>query len=520
LVDREHEPLEVSAFLRDRSQISWELSAPGRQALEELIEAVELTRPFPDSPEHARALAALASAEMWALMLPDAIAHAEQAVEAAHRSGSGVALAAALNARVNARIEQFATLDLLADAEEAWRLAQLAGDSELMAEAAIYRTNCLYGLDRIREATAVAGAAFEDVLAAGSLQWGYFLAHMAAQGQLQLGQWDDCRALLRTALPTQRGGIPGAAIRVTAAHLAVRSGRLPEAQQHLKRTLELVSEDFPGLFMQLNTVPTEIFLASGDPQKALEWLRRRIIVTAANPYVASEDVLTTIAMAAAEAAQAARDVGDEEGVADAVAALDEMITDWPRELFSEQRSDATGRAMSMALFAAESARCRGEAGQAERWHQAIERCHEASAPWEETQSRLRCAQAMLADGSPPTAVSSLLRDAHRVAVELGAKPLQHEIDNLARMARVTLREPTPIHTPANRPTRLSALTAREREILAQVAAGRSNGEIAKELFISDKTVSAHVSNILRKTGTSSRVEAAALAARVDGHHDG
>ncbi|WUJ75896.1 helix-turn-helix transcriptional regulator [Kribbella soli] len=61
--------------------------------------------------------------------------------------------------------------------------------------------------------------------------------------------------------------------------------------------------------------------------------------------------------------------------------------------------------------------------------------------------------------------------------------------------------------------RLAGLTEREREVLSFLVAGRSNGEIAKELFISDKTVSVHVSNILRKTGTTSRVAAAALAER-------
>jgi DNA-binding NarL/FixJ family response regulator len=65
---------------------------------------------------------------------------------------------------------------------------------------------------------------------------------------------------------------------------------------------------------------------------------------------------------------------------------------------------------------------------------------------------------------------------------------------------------------ADRPV-LAGLTDREREVLAFLVAGRSNGEIAKELFISDKTVSVHVSNILRKTGTTSRVAAAALAER-------
>ena len=57
------------------------------------------------------------------------------------------------------------------------------------------------------------------------------------------------------------------------------------------------------------------------------------------------------------------------------------------------------------------------------------------------------------------------------------------------------------------------LTAREAEILALVAEGRSNGEIGKQLFISAKTVSVHVSNILGKLDASGRTEAAAIARR-------
>jgi DNA-binding CsgD family transcriptional regulator/tetratricopeptide (TPR) repeat protein len=57
------------------------------------------------------------------------------------------------------------------------------------------------------------------------------------------------------------------------------------------------------------------------------------------------------------------------------------------------------------------------------------------------------------------------------------------------------------------------LTTREAEILALVAEGRSNGEIGKQLFISAKTVSVHVSNILGKLGASGRTEAAAIAHR-------
>lgn len=58
------------------------------------------------------------------------------------------------------------------------------------------------------------------------------------------------------------------------------------------------------------------------------------------------------------------------------------------------------------------------------------------------------------------------------------------------------------------------LTAREMEVLRLAAAGHSNQQIAAELFISPKTASVHVSNILGKLGVASRVEAAATAYRL------
>lgn len=136
------------------------------------------------------------------------------------------------------------------------------------------------------------------------------------------------------------------------------------------------------------------------------------------------------------------------------------------------------------------------------------------APWHAAVSRLRCANALIATGASGSDVSDLLRRAHRTAVELGARPLQDDVESLARMVRVSLREPVPIADTPRGPAVLASLTQREREILAFLVAGRSNGEIAKELVISDKTVSVHVSNILRKTGTATRVEAAALARRL------
>ena len=59
------------------------------------------------------------------------------------------------------------------------------------------------------------------------------------------------------------------------------------------------------------------------------------------------------------------------------------------------------------------------------------------------------------------------------------------------------------------------LTRREREVLALVAQGRTNRQIADELFISENTAGVHVSNILGKLEVASRTEAAAVAVRLD-----
>ena len=67
--------------------------------------------------------------------------------------------------------------------------------------------------------------------------------------------------------------------------------------------------------------------------------------------------------------------------------------------------------------------------------------------------------------------------------------------------------------PGNRAPGLDALTAREREVLAELAQGRSNREIARALHVSEKTVKAHVSSVLAKLGVQDRTQAALFAVR-------
>jgi DNA-binding CsgD family transcriptional regulator/tetratricopeptide (TPR) repeat protein len=101
------------------------------------------------------------------------------------------------------------------------------------------------------------------------------------------------------------------------------------------------------------------------------------------------------------------------------------------------------------------------------------------------------------------AVGDLAREDAR---RLGARPLLDELVWLGSTA-----QPAPAGARAG--SGPVALTTREREILGHVAEGRSNGEIAKLLFISTKTVSVHVSNILGKLDAAGRTEAAAIARR-------
>lgn len=114
-------------------------------------------------------------------------------------------------------------------------------------------------------------------------------------------------------------------------------------------------------------------------------------------------------------------------------------------------------------------------------------------------TRARLAEVLRATGDAAGAreVADLARATARA---IGLRPLLDELTGLGS-------------SPAPRAVDTAALTPREKEILALVAEGRTNGEIGKQLFIATKTVSVHVSNILGKLDAASRTEAAALARR-------
>jgi DNA-binding NarL/FixJ family response regulator len=152
------------------------------------------------------------------------------------------------------------------------------------------------------------------------------------------------------------------------------------------------------------------------------------------------------------------------------------------------------------------------------WSAAAKAWERLGEPYPSAYARWREAEAQLLSGVPRDQVESLLRAAYTTVSELGAGPLRAEIEALARRGRLTLG-PEPATTPPSSsqppsPLERLGLTTREQEVLALVALGRTNREIAESLFISPKTATVHVSNILSKLGVRGRVEAATIAHRL------
>jgi DNA-binding CsgD family transcriptional regulator len=156
-----------------------------------------------------------------------------------------------------------------------------------------------------------------------------------------------------------------------------------------------------------------------------------------------------------------------------------------------------------ARMEAEAARLRGESSP-ELWRAVVEAFGYGHV-FEQARSRFRLAEALLA-GDDRTGAGVELQAAHEVAVRLGAAPLRTAIEALARRGRLGLPGMA-------RAAEVGAvLTPREAEVLALMAQGRTNRQIGAELFISEKTASVHVSNILAKLSAGGRTEAVAIAA--------
>jgi DNA-binding CsgD family transcriptional regulator len=210
----------------------------------------------------------------------------------------------------------------------------------------------------------------------------------------------------------------------------------------------------------------------------------------------------------ADAAAAARLTGDDAAVQRWVAAGEELV-DQAGSAVEDHLRAIGGYGVEAAAWRArveaEAARLSGRVAP-ELWRAAVDGFAYGHV-FEQARSRFRLAEALLATDDREGAAAEL-RAAGEAAVRLGAAPLQAAVVALARRGRLPLDLPG-----ARRVVEGGAVfTPRETEVLRLLAQGRTNRQVGAELFISEKTASVHVSNILAKLGAGGRTEAVAIAA--------
>jgi DNA-binding NarL/FixJ family response regulator len=148
---------------------------------------------------------------------------------------------------------------------------------------------------------------------------------------------------------------------------------------------------------------------------------------------------------------------------------------------------------------------------AEQFDRALELVADTGAPFERAESQRRAAAALVAAGRGEEAVERLVA-AHRTARRLGARPLAARL--AADLAALGERAERHLGRRAAGDLERGGLSRRELEVVRLVAVGRTNREIARDLFLSPRTVDMHLRNILAKLGCRSRADASRKAAEM------
>jgi DNA-binding CsgD family transcriptional regulator len=385
---------------------------------------------------------------------------------------------------------------------QARAMAVRAGAYGMVAKAAINSSHLLEGAGQHELAVEAArgGTSSQDECYLGPASRS-LLAINQVEPLFALGRWDEAIALARGAGDFWFTSLPlrGATLSVYVGRIALARGDVEAATEAAAAAAEMLrgSTYVDQHQLPLGLLEISLRLATAGVSAALE-LASQIIegyeLSGGSPRYA----WPLVAMVGVVAARVSRDEGLRADVAGMAGRL--------RTIAEKLETFGPGQQASRLTFVAADAQLSGVRDAVELlagWDEAAAAWEAVSEPYPRAQALLRAAEVALAGGDRDGAAGRL-RVAAGLAGGLGAEPLAREIGLLARRGGIVLSGSVSSGDGFG-------LTIRELEVLRLVAAGRSNRDIASELFISPKTASVHVSNILGKLGVTSRGEAAAKA---------
>jgi DNA-binding CsgD family transcriptional regulator len=402
--------------------------------------------------------------------------------------------------------------DGVAALQRALDLAYAIGRLQDVAVASSNLSETLHFVGRTDEALAVAQTAYDQL---GSLptrqRW---LALAIAQYAFDAGDWERAEQALAGVAKRPRFSSGNSELNscLRYAELALGRDEREVARGHLARAAELaVDSREPQYLGVLGALEADLATREGDvigARAAVDRALDRI------EFCSDDALRMAIASAAgltseATGAQHARDLGDEDAVAAALTHAELLI--------ARVRACAEdgGPLINAYLLHAE-ADYRRAVGSDQRagWAEAAAAWDALGRPYPAAIARWRQAEALVARGDREGAVapaSAALAEAER----MGAAWLAGELESLAARARLRLADgDAPDEEPSDDGADPFGLTPRERQVLALVAAGATNREIGKQLYMAEKTASVHVSRILAKLDVRSRTEAAGVAHRL------
>jgi len=332
----------------------------------------------------------------------------------------------------------------------------------------------------------------------------YFTAHVS----FIAGDWETVLSIVESC----RARGPESTRQVVALGMYVAVARAEDVSADLAEARRWV--ELPIVAIIVGIVSLELALLAGSPGDA----RRAVIETIERvtaiwdqTFMAQIRMIALLSAAYADQADRLRVARDDAGIAAARAEVAPFLDD-VTELIDACRAERGSENLGVEAdawvlrVAAEQTRLDGDSD-VSAWRATVQAFGYGDR-YEQARSRLRLAEALIA-ADQRAAAQEEARSAYEVARELGALPLQAAVESLARRGRLDIGAPSSARSDG------AGLTPREREVLALLARGRTNRQIGSELFISEKTASVHVSNILGKLRASGRTEAVTIA-----HHRG